>query len=286
MFRFRNFPVPRPRRSRRGRCHRLLPALVAAGLLAAAPPGARADDEPAGDHHHAPLHFSHPLIAESPSPDTKVRLDVFGLDEEEGDATSFRLEAEYAFHPSFSIELDVPYTRLAPDGGGSVSSLDTVGIGLKFANFAFADKGLLLGYGVELGLPTGDDGKGIGSDHLVEVETFLSLGYKRDRFELVTFVEFGIPTNQEEDDEFETELGLQVSLLYHLSSRLQLLLEADGERVLSGEEEGETVVNLSPGVKVKAAAGSAWWIGAAAGFPLSNEEEFDRRLLLSAFYHF
>ncbi|MCI0481519.1 MAG: hypothetical protein L0213_08015, partial [Candidatus Dadabacteria bacterium] len=36
----------------------------------------------AHDYHNNPggLHFSHPLITESPSPDTKIRLDYFFLD--------------------------------------------------------------------------------------------------------------------------------------------------------------------------------------------------------------
>ena len=29
-----------------------------------------------GDHDHEGLHFSHPLLNESPSPDTKLRLDL------------------------------------------------------------------------------------------------------------------------------------------------------------------------------------------------------------------
>ena len=38
-------------------------------------------------HRDKGLHFSHPLISESPSPDTKIRLDYFFLDEieEEGE---------------------------------------------------------------------------------------------------------------------------------------------------------------------------------------------------------
>lgn len=43
-------------------------ALLTAALLAAVP--ALADRG-----GHAPLHFAHPLIAESPSPDNKLRLD-------------------------------------------------------------------------------------------------------------------------------------------------------------------------------------------------------------------
>ena len=40
-------------------------------------PYSSAHDDPSDTQ--ASLHFSHPLIAESPSPDTKVRLDYFFL---------------------------------------------------------------------------------------------------------------------------------------------------------------------------------------------------------------
>jgi len=236
--------------------------------------------------HDGPLHFAHPLIAESPSPDTKIRFDGFTFDGDEN-SDQVRLEAEYAFHPSFSLEIDVPWTSLDEEGG-SRSDLDNVGLGLKFANFAFADRGLLLGYGLEFGLPTGDDTRGIGSDNVLEIEPFLSLGVLRGRFELVSFIEFGIPTNQHEDEgqEVETEMGVNLSLLYHASQRLQVLVELDGETVLSGDEEGESVVNVTPGVKVRPITDSPLWLGLGLGTPVSSEEEFDTRVVGSVFYHF
>src|SRR2546430_2389509 len=64
-------------------------------------------------HHEEELHFSHPLIVESPSPDTKVRFDYFyrrfRTGERAGEHTP-RVEFEYAFRPTFSIETNVPYT--------------------------------------------------------------------------------------------------------------------------------------------------------------------------------
>jgi hypothetical protein len=81
-----------------------------------------------------------------------------------------------------------------------------VEIGLKYANFAFEDKDLLLGGGLENGLPTGDDDKGIGSDEVSEVEPFLDFGWKGNRTELVGFISFGLPINGG-DEEVDWELG-------------------------------------------------------------------------------
>jgi hypothetical protein len=147
---------------------------------------------------------------------------------------------------------------------------------------------VLLGYGLELGLPTGDDEKGTGSSNLLELAPFLAVGYKHRKLELVSFLEFGIPTNQDEEkgQEVETELGFNLSALYHASSRWQALLELDGEEVLSGEEEGHSVLNLTPGVKFQPVAGKSLLVGVGVSFPLSNEEDFDTRLVGSVFYHF
>lgn len=238
------------------------------------------------DHRHEGLHFAHPLITESPSPDTKVRFDAFSFDGDDEDELTFNFEGEYALSRSFSIEIDIPYTSLDERGEPSAHSLGEVGLGLKLANFAYEHRGILLGYGLELGLPTGDDAKGIGSDHILEIAPFLNVGYQRGGFEWVTFFEFGIPTNQEEDEEVETELELSSSLLYRFSDRLQGLLELDMESALSGEERGETVLHLSPGVKVRPIRDSAWWIGVSLGMPLSDREEFDTRALVSGFCHF
>lgn len=255
-------------------------------------PGHDHDHDAGHEHPGQPLHFSHPLIAESPSPDTKIRIDFNSLDIQAGDEvgreSGVQLEAEYAFHPSFSIEVDVPWVSLDPEGEPKVSGLGNIGLGFKFANFAFADQGVLLGYGLELGLPTGDDEKGTGSSNLLEVAPFLAVGYKHRKLELVSFLEFGIPTHQNEEkgQEVETELGFNLSALYHVSSRWQALLELDGEEVLSGEEEGHSVLNLTPGVKFRPVAGKSLLVGAGVSFPLSNEEEFDTRLVGSVFYHF
>ena len=93
-----------------------------------------------------------------------------------------------------------------------------------------------LGGGIEFGLPTGDDSKGIGSDHTLVVEPFLDCGYQLGHLETVGFLSFGIPTNTNSDDEADVELGWNLSLLYHVSARIEVLLEFDGERVFGGEE--------------------------------------------------
>ncbi|MDX1579693.1 MAG: hypothetical protein R3266_14500, partial [Gemmatimonadota bacterium] len=99
-------------------------------------------------HIHDGLHFTHPMIAESVTPDRKLRLDYQYFEFPDGDTESSSvLEGEWAFRRSFSIEAGIPYSYTASEFG----NLEVL---FKFANYAFEDAGLLLGYGLELGVPT------------------------------------------------------------------------------------------------------------------------------------
>ncbi len=142
-----------------------------------------------------------------------------------------------------------------------------------------------MGYGLELGLPTGDDDKGIGEGHLWEIEPFVGIGLVSGDFELVSLTRFGIPTNQEVGEEVETEIHYDFSALYHFSTRVQGLLELNGEAGLSGDAAGEGIISVSPGIKVAPLAESPLFVGLGASFPL-GDEELDARLKLALFYHF
>lgn len=252
-------------------------------------------------HSDNGLHFSHPLISESPSPDTKVRLDYFFLDVdgevedeelgEEGEGPSkfkestIRLELEYAFSRNISIEADIPYTFLDVDEGSNENNFNNIEVGLKLATFILEEYGILLGGGIEFGLPTGNDRKGIGSDNIIEIEPFADFGVKIQNFELIGFLSLGFPVNQNGDQDEGDELGYNLAMLYHLGDILELLLEFDGERVLNGEEDGESVLNIDPGIKVAPFNNKDLKFGFGVGFPLTDDEEFEYRLIGSIFYH-
>jgi hypothetical protein len=246
-----------------------------------------------GSHSHEEgLHFVHPLFAESVSPDTKVRLDY--LFQDPGSESEAELEGEYAFHRSFSVEAGV---HLEP----STAQLGETHLLFKFANYAFEDRGVLLGYGISFGLPTGsghahaaegDRRHEEGEEHahaeedIYEIEPFLNAGVMMGNLELVGWTLFGIPTNQALQENVETRLSYSVSALYHVTPRIQTLLELDGAGGLSGAATERRVTNLAPGIKVRPLAGSNLSVGLGVSVPLSEDREFDTRLLLSTFYHF
>jgi len=243
----------------------------------------------AEEHEHG-LHFSHPINAESPTPDTKIRIDHFYRkiknENDTAKENTIRLETEYAFEKAFSIELDVPLTIRTPGGSATLTHTDVISVALKFANFAFEESNLLLGYGIEFGLPTGSENKGIGSDHLVELAPFLNIGYQTGALELVSFAVFGIPINQDSTDEVETEMEFNGSALYHVSDRFSLLAEYNGSTVTSGPERGTTVLNLNPGIKFRPTSNHHLKVGVGMSFPITTIDEFDYQTTVSAFYHF
>lgn len=256
-------------------------------LAPGAPVGAQqADHERHAEpgHSHG-LHFAHPLVTESVSPDRKVRLNYVRTWEGDANADEIEVEGEWAFDRSFSIEVKVPYVSINPELGGARSALGTVEAALKFANFAFERHGLLLGYGLEFGLPTGDPVQGIGSDHVWEIEPFLNVGWQRRRVELVGWARFGIPTNQNATEEVETEFHYDLSGLFRVSPRVEALLELNGETGLSGPEDGVGVVTLSPGLKIAPIASRSLFVGISGTVPL-GEQELDSRLGVSFLYHF
>lgn len=262
---------------------------LAAALAFTAPP-ILADPTPGAGAHGgpAPLHFSHPLVAESPSPDTKLRLDGFladGSGDQAGQWSTVRLEAELALRPGLSLEVDVPYTFRDPAGAPDTDHLDTVEIGVKGASFAFAEHGLLVGGGLEVGLPTGSDSREIGSSRTVEFEPFVDAGWRRGPWQLVAFFSVGILHN-EPDDEAESEIAWNLSVLHEAHPRLQLLLELDGERVNGGDEDGADRMHVTPGLKVRPLPERPLWLGLGVSVPVSHDEKFDARGVLSAFWHF
>ncbi|MCH8326814.1 MAG: hypothetical protein IIB83_09705 [Bacteroidetes bacterium] len=113
-------------------------------------------------------------------------------------------------------------------------------------------------------------------------------GSKIDKFDIIGYIAFGIPTNLDTNvgDEFETEFESNLSLMYHANENLQLLLELDRSAVINGDEAGTIVMNISPGIKFNPFNNPNIFFGISAGIPVTNTELFDSRIIGSVFYHF
>jgi len=159
-------------------------------------------------------------------------------------------------------------------------------IAVKLTNSVFKEHHILLVYGVELGVPTGSDSKGIGSSHLVEIAPYFGVGLKREKVEVVAFTSVSVPTNKRVGDEDGTTLGYQLSFLFKPTPSIQPVIELDGRTGLSRLERGNTVINFSPGIKFRPLHSEHWQIGAGVGIPITGRKDFNTRFVASAFYHF
>jgi hypothetical protein len=240
------------------------------------------------DHDHDHLHFSHPLVTESPSPDTKLRLDYIGLRTSDPSGIHeniFRLEGEYAFTHSVSLAVVTPFISRTAPATERASGLGDIELSLKAASLAFGEHGLLLGGGLSAALPTGSDVKGIGSSHLVELEPFLDVGYKRDALELVGITILSSTFRRRPGEERERNVTFDFSALYRIQPRLEGLIEMTTSRALIGPGSGIQQTFVAPGVKVYPFTNRKFMFGAS--FEIGTGVIHDTHaLLLSGFYHF
>ncbi len=264
----------------------LAAALALTALLPAALAAQEHDhdqEEGHADHGHAGLHFTHPLFTESVSPDTKLRLD-YGRLESDPAENEAELEGELAFAPWFSVEAGVHY-HLDDGEPGDTHVL------FKLASPAFADAGVHLGGGLEVGIPTGP-----GHEHAVpqpgveepgeswEVAPFVNAGWTDGAWEVVGWSVVAVPTDDAVREHAGTGLRVNTSALYHAGARVDLLLEAFGVTPLSGEEAEPSAASIAPGLRLRPVDGPLV-VGAGLAFPVAGEEDHTR-LLVSLFYHF
>ncbi len=239
-----------------------------------------------GPHAEHP-HFTHPIVTESPLPERQVRFNAAFADGDEGEALELEASVEFAITPNIGVELAVPYAFVNPDDGGAEDGLGSTEVALKFADYRFARRGVVLGAGVELGLPTGDAGRGIGDDRVVELEPYAAVAFRRGDFETIGVLRLGIPINERsgEADEVDLEVAADAAALYHLSPRVAVLLELNGATVAAGDAD-ESILVLSPGVSMAPLDDSRLRIGLGVGVPLTEDEGFDWEGRFMAILHF
>ena len=62
--------------------------------------------------------------------------------------------------------------------------------------------------------------------------------------------------------------------------------QLDGATRINGNETGETVVNISLGIKFRPFHSEHWQVGVGVRVPGTNRQEFKTRSVVSVFYHF
>jgi hypothetical protein len=231
--------------------------------------------------------FSHPLITESISPDTKIRLTFLNTKGTDNKiAQTYDLELEYSPVPVFSIHLDVPYEVIHPSENLLISNLNEIEVDLKFANFAFASHNVVMGYGMSFGLPTGNQAKGIGNNHVWDVNPFFNGGFKWKKWEWTAFFILGIPFNKSSTDNKQTALECRLTALYHFNDRWEGLIEAGNATQLSRFYKGDNSYDLTEGMKFRPNPDKPWILGLGIRHPVFKNDEIKLQGIITVFYHF
>jgi hypothetical protein len=242
---------------------------------------------PAGHdgHAHPDIDIAHGIVTETPVPETTFMLSYALVGS--GGAREHALVAsfEYAFVREFGLELTVPYALLDPAGGGPAGRLGNVELAAKWATYAFADRGLIPALGVAVGLPTGRDERGVGSDHVIDLEPFARIGWVRGPLQVVGTVNLGIPLNQAPDERDAERLTLahNLALIYEVRPHVQALLEFNGESTFGDEERH--AVYASPGLTFEPFADESVNVGVGVSLPLTGDRDFDYAVNLRILFH-
>ncbi len=237
------------------------------------------------DNSRYKLHFSHPLDAESISPDTHARLDYsFSNLENSATQNGLNYEMEYAITPAFSFSAGLPYKFVNPAHQPNISHTDNLELSLKFANYTFATHHILLGYGFSFDLPTGSSGKDIGSSHVLGLNPFFDMGFMWRRWEWIGFATFDIPTGQQNPTNVQNGLDLQFAGIYHVTHNVQGVFEAQRTCILNGVNACKDMWYITEGVKVTHIKDSPITLGLGFREPLTQLREFNFQGLISVFY--
>ena len=239
--------------------------------------------------HRAHPHFTHPLVVESPLPENQVRFDVSFVRASDGGADELAAEAslEVALTPNVGLELALPYVWIDPGGDDGADGIGNAEVALKLADYHFGASGLVLGAGVEAELPTGDDDAGTGDDQTIGLEPYVGFGYRRDKFEIIGLLGFGVPVNERsaDADEVDLEIGAGLSLVYHFVPRVAALLEFDGGAVVAGDSD-ETLLTVNPGLSFDASGDGRMRVGVGFGVPVTDDAGFDYEARTMVILHF
>ena len=184
----------------------------------------------------------------------------------------------------------MPYAFMNPEEGRAENRLGDVEIAAKFATYRFAESHRLLpAAGLAVVFPTGDEERGIGSDHVWELEPFVRVGHWTDRLQVIGTLSLGIPLNQtseERDEDEDFSVNYNLSLLYHVAHNVQAVVELHGQSTF-GADEDVNAIYVSPGVTFQPFPDESINVGIGVTLPLTGEDDrdFDYAINLMTIFH-
>jgi hypothetical protein len=230
------------------------------------------------DHDHGTLHFSHPILTESPSPDTKLRFDVGSTLTGSPRDNAATIEGEYAFSPMVSLSVVGTHAWQSGDATDLERS-NAIELAIKGASFAIAQRGMLFGGGLGLEIPLNAGRSGAGEKEPASLEPFADWALEKGALQIVTMAAYS--TTIRETDR-EQRFRLSGSALIAATKAVEILGEIEFADAISKEEAA--TVRLAPGIKVRPWDERELSLGVSVPFGIANSRS--RSMLVSMFYHF
>jgi hypothetical protein len=237
-----------------------------------------------------------PLVARNPTPERELELNVEYEKGDEGKEVEAEVELSWRFADRIEASIEVPVLFLMPRESADEWGLGDLTLGGKALVFQSIDQPALVTVGLELGLPTGSDSRGLGGSFAVTpyVTTGIGLGV------IDVIGDVGYTWVLDGPDDGVETFALNVAAAYRGWRQVIPMLEVSlvtqtGGGNGGGEDEegepdlvGKAQVYLTPGVIVQSLA----WMPPAASLRagvqigLTDDREFDYRVLASLSWEF
>ena len=237
-----------------------------------------------------------PLVTRNPTPERELELNVEYEKGDEGQEVEAEVELSWRFADRIEASIEVPVLFLMPRESADEWGLGDLTLGGKALVFQSIDQPALVTVGLELGLPTGSDSRGLGGSFAVTpyVTTGIGLGV------IDVIGDVGYTWVLDGPDDGVETFALNVAAAYRGWRQVIPMLEVSlvtqtGGGNGGGEDEegepdlvGKAQVYLTPGVIVQSLA----WMPPAASLRagvqigLTDDREFDYRVLASLSWEF
>jgi hypothetical protein len=224
---------------------------------------------------------------------TKIRLDASAAENREKNVyereKQGNIEGEVKFLNYFSFKLATQKTQWERSGSKTLTELDRLNVGLKFAmEHSLSFGALAWGGGVRwFDKQNSKYARDNVSPELYLLRTHFNLGLKIHSFEIIGNVQFQTESNrqfkEEANQEFRRNIQGSLALSYGFSEKFRGFLETEYRKPYNVEIDTKTKFwNVYPGISYQIYKGG--FLGFSFQFPVTPDRLYDRGVRLS-FYH-
>ena len=239
-----------------------------------------------------------PLVTRNPTPERELEVNVEYEKGAEGKEVEAEVELSWRFGDRIEASIEIPVVFLMPREGSDESGLGDITLGGKVLVFQSIAQPALVTVGVELGLPSGSESRGLGGSF--SVTPYVTAGIGLGPIDLIGDIGYTWVVDGHDDGSETLAVSLaaaykgwrQVTPMLELSVVTQTRRANGSGEGDEGEEEpdlvGQPQVYLTPGVIVR----SLSWMPAGTSFRggvqigLTHDREFDYRVLASFSWEF